>query len=326
MKTLLKNKKALGIVIAAALALVAAVVFLLVRGSNGFRSIQIYRLDGTAEVRRGEREFSPYVNMALTSGDHVATHEESYLYLKMDGDKFMLAEPLTRFSLTATGTRQDSRTVIDLEIGAVTSHLTEPLSENSSYEVTTPNSTMAVRGTSFRVYVWYDEDGISHTLLMVFEGTVACRLIYPDGTMSGERLFTEGQWASIWGSSETSDYDGWGDDIDYLSLDIPTLQFLKIGIRDLSRYNITMRRVNEIIKLKLSFFDVRFMVGEQLFGTQRIQYEHFAAEPSLRPTQYGRWDYDFETPILEDTEIQWLYWTQQPQSDDGGAQSTTDEP
>ncbi len=303
MKALLKNKKFL--LIAAGVLIAAAAAVLLIMGRTGFRNIHIYQLDGTAEMQRGEKSVTPYVNMALKSGDHLATLEESYLYMKMDGSKFMMAEPLTRFRLIASGNRSDNRTKIELEVGAVTSHITKPLSEDSSYEVETPNSTMAVRGTSFRVLVWYDENGVSHTLLMVFEGTVGCRLVYPDGTMSEERLFTAGQWASIWGDSRTSAYDDGGDEIDYLLLDIPTLEFLKLGVKGLENYDITLQKINEIIKLKLTFFDVRFTVNGRLFGTQSIQFDHFASVPSLSPSASGSWDFDFETPIREDTEVKW---------------------
>lgn len=47
-------------------------------------------------------------------------------------------------------------------------YLSEKLSEKSSYEVTVPNSTMAVRGTVFRVAIVYDEGGDSYTTVQVF--------------------------------------------------------------------------------------------------------------------------------------------------------------
>lgn len=61
-------------------------------------------------------------------------------------------------------------------------YLSEKLNEKSSYEVTVPNSTMAVRGTVFRVAIVYDEDGDSYTTVQVFDGIVGCRLVFPDGT------------------------------------------------------------------------------------------------------------------------------------------------
>ena len=275
---------------------------------EGFRTIQVYQLEGKAEVtRKNQGTLEPYVNMMLQNGDEGKTFEDSYLYLKMDEDKYLLAEPLTQFHLEATGSAKNSRTKIEIAEGAVVSHITEPLSEKSSYEVKSPNSTMAVRGTSFRVYVWYDENGISHTVLEVFEGTVEVRLIYPDGSVSSEsKKFTVGQTVSIWGNSETSDYDYVGDSIDYYTLDIPTLEFLKIAIKDLEKYNITIPAVDEIIKIKQTYFDVIFKVGEEEFGRQSVLCDHFAHEPAFRPTLAGKWDFDFATPIRGKVEILWI--------------------
>lgn len=309
MNKLLKNKKLFFGVIGTAVAVVAGVIALAMwPKKEGYRTIQIYKLDGRAEVnRQNQGTIEPYVNMMLQSGDEVKTYEESYLYLKMDEDKFLLAEPLTRFRLEATGTARNSQTKIELDEGAVVNHITEPLSKESSYEVKSPNSTMAVRGTSFRVYVWYDENGVSHTVLEVFEGIVSVKLIYPDGSESGEsRQFRAGQTAFIWGNSETSDYDYVEDTIDYYELDIPTLEFLKIAIDELKNYNITIPDVDEIIRLKQTYFDVIFKVGEEEFGRQSVLFDHTAHEPAFRPTLAGRWDFDFETAIRGETEIQWI--------------------
>ena len=208
MNKLLQNKKLLFGVIGATAAVVAGVIALVMwpKKEAGYRTIQIYQLDGKAEVtRKNQGTIEPYVNMMLQSGDEGKTYEESYLYLKMDEDKYLLAEPLTQFRLEAAGTAKNSKTKIEIDEGAVVSHITEPLSAESSYEVKSPNSTMAVRGTSFRVYVWYDENGVSHTALEVFEGTVSVKLIYPDGSESEDaKQFTEGQTVFIWGDSETS--------------------------------------------------------------------------------------------------------------------------
>lgn len=138
-----------------------------------YRTIQIYQLDGEAEVTRNGKTMTPYVNMMLENGDKVTTMEGCHLYARLDGDKFILAEPETVFTLEATGTAQNSKTRIILEAGAVVNRITEPLSEDSSYEVSTPNSTMAVRGTGFRVAVLVEQDGSIRTTTQVTQGAVA---------------------------------------------------------------------------------------------------------------------------------------------------------
>lgn len=302
-----KKGKILLAVGAVLLAAVIALVLFFILRDPGYRTIQVYRLDGEAEVSRpGIGTMTPYVNMMLESGDSARTMDEGWLYLHIDDDKYLLAEPNTRFSLYATGTKKDSRTRLDLEIGALVNHLSEPLSEKSSYEVTTPNSTMAVRGTSFRVEVWFDDEGVSHTLLQVFEGIVEVHLLYPDGSQSEEgRLFVPGDSVSIWGNDITSDYDGDPGEIDYISLKIPTLEFLKL-LAGRDGYDITTEELDAIIRLKQTYFDVTFMVNGQVYGIQSVLFDNKAHVPTLLPTQNGYWDFDFDTAIREATEIEWV--------------------
>ena len=296
--------------ILAGLVLIGIAAAFIISHDKMYRKIQVYQMDGKGEVAREGRKIEPYANMMLQNGDHLRTLEDSWLYMKMDDDKYVLAEPLTSFGLVASGTRKDSKTKLHLETGALVNHIMNPLSEKSSYEVTTPNSVMAVRGTSFRVYVWYDENGVSHTILQVFEGVVEVHLRYPNGSLSKEgRTFGKGTTVSIWGDSSTSDYDFVEDTIDYVELEIKTLEFLKIAIRDseTGAYSITIPDVDEIIRLKQTYFDVIFMADEQkVFGKQSILFNHYASEPKLKPTMNGHWDFDFEEKILGETKVYWV--------------------
>ena len=303
-----EGKLAIGGIIGAVAILIAlGVVFFFPRQSDdAYRTIKVYRVEGTAEVDRpGVGVSAPYVDMMLQNDDRVATMADGWLYLLMDGSKYLLAEPETTFTLEASGTNDSNQTRLSLEAGSLVSHITEPLSDDSSYEVSTPNSVMAVRGTSLRVYVWRDEDGVSHTVLQVFEGTVKVRLVYPDGTLSEERAFTAGQAAYIWGNNVTSDYESTSDEIDYYDLETDTLEFLKVGIEGLDDYTLTVPDVDEIIRLKQTLFTVRFMVGGNIFGTQQVRFGQRAVEPVLRPTATGSWDFSFDTPIRQDTDVHW---------------------
>lgn len=273
---------------------------------SGYRTVQLYQLDGEAELVRADAPMKPYVGMMLQNADRVSTFAESYLYLKMDDDKYLLAEPETRFTLVSEGSRSDARTKIRLDEGTIVNHIVVPLLDQASYEITTPNSTMAIRGTSFRVSVWYDETGLSHSRLQVFEGTVETHLVYPDGTLSREsRFFTAGQAVTIWGSSATSDYDLVEDGIDYYALEIPTLEFLHIGVDGLPGYDISREELDAILALKRTRFAVTFRAGGQVFAKQAVLWNHCAQEPTLKPSASGRWDFDFTAPITEDVEVLW---------------------
>lgn len=167
-----------------------------------YRQIQVYKIDGSATVDRQGSSMEAYENMQLLSGDTVETGSNSNLQLLLDQDKYILVEPNSRLSLQATGNSQDSYTHIYLEKGAIVNQLDNPLSQESSYEVTTPNSTMAVRGTTFRVEVDYNDKEESFTKIHVTSGKVEVELVFPDGSKkepvdleSGEEVLVRGDVA-----------------------------------------------------------------------------------------------------------------------------------
>ena len=205
--------------------------FVLIAGCSkeeAYRQIKVYEIDGSATVtREGTGEVEPYVNMMLQNKDKAETATASYVQLQLDGDKYVLMEPSTKIELEATGDSVDSKTKISLTQGAIVNKIEKALSEDSTYEVTTPNSTMAVRGTTFRVEVDYDENGESYTALEVCEGKVECRLIAPDGTVSKEPVLVEaGERVKIRGTSEISEYLGDKEEFDYDAFKEKVLWFI----------------------------------------------------------------------------------------------------
>lgn len=172
----LPSKKQMIIICAAVIAVVAAVTaFIALRtsGEESYRSIMVYELEGSAVIERADiGTINAAENLYLESGDRVCVKEDSMMRLKLDNDKYITAEENTVFVLTAKGNEQDSETRIDLEQGAITNEIQNPLSEKSTYETITPNSVMAVRGTIYRAELCRDEDGNLVTKLYCFEGVV----------------------------------------------------------------------------------------------------------------------------------------------------------
>ena len=179
--------------------------------------------------------------------------EESSVVLSLDDDKYVLVEPGTQMSLTAEGSSADSRTVIHLEEGAVVSQLTQKLSDESSYEVTTPNSTMAVRGTVFRVEVTYDENGESRTCVTVLEGVVGSRLIYPDGSedsLEEERQIPMGSQVNIRSDEEISEYYPYDmTEIDFERYSVEAMDFLNLCLERDAELCITAEEIDEWIQV-----------------------------------------------------------------------------
>lgn len=182
------------ICICAAVAVIAvAMIVLLSNREETFRSILVYDVEGNAVIERetvGSMDAAE--NLYLESGDRVSVAADSSMRMKLDDDKYVMAEANTIFSVEAEGTDADSRTKICLEQGAITNEIQHPLSEGSQYETSTPNSVMAVRGTIYRVELYVDENGDQNTKLCCFQGKVGTKPILPDGTCGEEVLVPAG--------------------------------------------------------------------------------------------------------------------------------------
>ena len=247
MKTCVKYGAAImGLLIVSAL-----IISFGMKKEESYRDIKVMSIKGTATVERASvGALDAYEDMKLESGDRLSVDSSSSLILSMDDNKYAMLEPGSSLTLEADGTRENSRTVIHLEAGAVMNYLSEKLSEKSSYEVTVPNSTMAVRGTVFRVAIVYDEDGDSYTTVQVFDGIVGSRLIFPDGRIDEEEVqITPGREVQIHGDTEISEYVGdKGHDIDYTTLNREALEFLLFCIDDGSDLCLTREEVEELLR------------------------------------------------------------------------------
>lgn len=186
-------KKIIICVCAAVAVIAVALVVLLSKKEEAFRSIMVYDVEGSAVIERetvGSMDATE--NLYLESGDRVSVASDSSMRMKLDDDKYVMAEADTIFSVEAEGTDADSKTKISLEQGAITNEIQHPLSEGSQYETSTPNSVMAVRGTIYRVELYVDENGEQNTKLCCFQGKVGTKPILADGTYGEEILVPAG--------------------------------------------------------------------------------------------------------------------------------------
>ena len=247
----MKTWKKYGIVMMALLFLAVIASGCGKKKEEAYRNIKVMSINGSATVERASvGTLDAYADMKLENGDRLSVDGSSSLTLSMDDDKYAMLEPGSSVTLEADGTKENSRTVIHLEAGAVMNYLSEKLSEGSSYEVTVPNSTMAVRGTVFRVAIVYDENGESYTTVQVFEGIVGCRLVFPDGTLSEEEVqLAPGKEVLIHGDTSISEYVGdKGHDIDYTTLNREALEFLLFCIDDGADLCIPREEVEELLR------------------------------------------------------------------------------
>lgn len=306
-----KGKKLPLIIIAAVLLVIVAVIVILkvfLNKNEAYRIIKVYEVNGEAIVTRdGIGELSVYQDMLLESGDKVCL-TTGEMTLRLDEDKYVYVEPDTEFSLVATGNSSNSKTSIELVRGAITNDIQNPLSEESSYEVNTPNSNMSVRGTVFRVCTYYEGD-VRYTKVSVFDGKVESELKYADGSVSENAvMIQDGNEVYIYDDQTTTDYVGEQSPINYEELPQEVLVVLKKIIEAGTDIGITYDEINSYLNSKAEPagpFTVTFMYNGNVFGTQIIEKGKLAAIPSLKPAQSGNWDFDFSTEIYSDTTIEW---------------------
>lgn len=299
-------------VLPAAGVLVAVLVIVLVvlLKEESYRVIQVSAIDGSAEVDREEIGLlDAYMGMMLQTRDDVEVEKESYLYLKLDEDKYVMMEPETRFHLEAAGSSENSKTVIQLENGAIVNRLDNRLSEDASYEVTTPNSTMAIRGTVFRVEVVPNADGTGvETHVSVYEGEVVCSTIQPDGSTGDEVVVVANdQTIVIRDTEEETIIVDDPAEVEYEELEQKVLEFIFNAMEEKEESGFTPETevvVRNLLEGQLQY-TVTFSYNGTVFATQKVTRGEQVARPMLQPTKQGAWEFDFSQEILKDTEISW---------------------
>lgn len=166
---------------------------------DGYRLIQVYQVNGEATIEREKvGSMDAYENLNLLSGDWLSVFTDSFLRLKLDEDKYMLVEEDSEISIYATGDDKKSTTDIQLEKGSITVEVQNKLNDESSFEVTTPNSVMAIRGTVFRISADVDENGKPVTVVTILEGSVTVQKKNEKGEVFEEQAIEAGQEAIIY--------------------------------------------------------------------------------------------------------------------------------
>ena len=193
----------------AGIAVVAIAVFLILffkKKGETYRTILVLETKGDVTVQRDGGSITAYQDMRLRNGDGMSVPGSGLARLKLDEDKFVYLEENTTISLQAAGTAADSRTIIYVEEGNMLTEIQQKLSDDSSYDVVTPNTTMAIRGTVTQTIVrkgmadadtpvteYSGEDGAGSasktgnqrlcwiTDIFIYEGTVSVTVYNVDG-------------------------------------------------------------------------------------------------------------------------------------------------
>ena len=336
----MKGKK-IGIIIgisAGAVLLAAGVVTaLLLKGKpeEVYRVIKVMTAEGHSYVTRGEiKDLEAYDGMALQSGDSIHVDGNSSLVLMLDEDKLAYVEQNTDFNIIAEGTAKDSRSRIELVKGALTCEIQNSLNAGSTYEVNTPNSTLAVMGTSFRIEVsdvqtirevleseavqpsmlfmgkTLEGSGIEGlntiTRLTITDGVVKIQLHDENGNDIGDPIEFKVDTDILIGGNDTDSciieqITG----IDVTTFSEITIEFFNDISEGSGKMIISGSDLKEVLEENKGPRTVTFMYKNTVFGTQIVPYEGTPSVPALKPAPSGSWDVDFSYPVTDDLFVYW---------------------
>jgi hypothetical protein len=305
-----KSRKSIMIiaaVIVLLLAITAFVVIFIKKKPDSYRLLKVFEVEGKANVKRdGIGDIEPYQNMVLESGDDVSL-ETGKMTIKADEDKFLYLEEQTEIVLNANGSSDKGKINIELKKGAITNDIQKKLSDDSSYEINTPNSTMSVRGTVYYVSTYIGADGKRYTKVSVFDGTVETDLVDGGGIKAGgNRMVSKGNEVIIFADDDDTDYYADLREIKYEDIPAEVLDILQEINESKYRFEIPENITDDKDQgEKDGPFTVTFKYKDKVFGTQKVEWGHKATEPSLKPAETGSWNFDFNSLIKDDTEIIW---------------------
>lgn len=316
-----KKKKIIIGSAAAAVVVIGIVVALLMifNKEDAYRVIKVLEIDGASVVEREDvGEIQAYAGMALQSGDKISVQSNSTIILQLDDDKYAYVEENSVLHMVAEGTSRDSKTRIQLEQGALTCHVDSKLNSNSSYEVHTQNSVMAVRGTVFRVEIcsnqWIlsemNDDTQAAVQISVYDGEVSVTLKHPDGTLGESHSVLAGEKAGV-GNNTTDSFFLTEEELNKLPVPEESRQVL-LSLQSIlqkgEKLSVTQEDLDALLEElnNRAVYEVYFYANGELFGIQEVANGQTPVQPGLSPSPNGRWDVDFSKPITGNTEIYWV--------------------
>ena len=132
------------------------------------RTIKVVQLEGSANVRDNKETVACFKGMNLYDGDVVDVLANSTLVVKFDEDKYVYLAENTTINIKSDG-KDKFKTNIFVEKGKVLAEIQNKLGEDEEFFLSSNNSVMAVRGTTFGVEV-IDKGTFFEIAYSVFRG------------------------------------------------------------------------------------------------------------------------------------------------------------
>ena len=136
------------------------------------RTAKIIEVNGPCTVMREGALLNAVADMPLYSGDTFYSGIDASARIMIDDDKFLYLDPTTRINFTASGTPEETHTLIYVETGSMLTEVKEKLADGESFDIVTPNSFMEIHGTKTLTQVVSDPQGNITTSAAVLQGNV----------------------------------------------------------------------------------------------------------------------------------------------------------
>lgn len=169
----------------------AAVVFSLVIGKNGDRTLIVTDISGGAVIVKGDGQLPAAKNLNVSSGDVIVTSDNGSVKLKADRGKYIYIEPSSTVYVYYTEKAERGSIIVNISDGSAVCRLDEKLPKSCAFEVRTPNAVASVTGTVFHTdFNYYDTyNGFDNVMLTDFrciQGTVSTTLYDITGNKAEE--------------------------------------------------------------------------------------------------------------------------------------------
>ena len=178
------------------IAVITVIIALVFQGDEKYRFIKVDGYYGGVSVSRETENMSAFEGLMLLSEDKVQVDGDSLLLLAADDDKKIVAEENTSVELYTDGNKENGKIAIDLSCGKIHVSIEDKLTEESVFQVTTPNASMSVRGTVFTVEYYPEE---VKTILYVERGKVLAEW------EGGSGLYEEDEGVTIYDRGEKTE-------------------------------------------------------------------------------------------------------------------------
>ena len=153
--------------------IIAAVVYKNRDKVEAQRTARVIEINGPCNILREGAVINAVADMPLYSGDTFYSGIDASARIMIDDDKFLYLDSTTRINFSASGTPDETHTLIFVETGSMLTEVKEKLADGESFDIVTPNSFMEIHGTKTLTRVVEDEFGNVDTSSAVLEGNVS---------------------------------------------------------------------------------------------------------------------------------------------------------